>query len=409
MFGQLFKILPWRLVVTAAVGCWLGMEILTFKKVISQTAYQDEERLSASISFSSQPLATIQTVQEPVFYFTNQVRNGKFDQGLSFWQWRGKAQVVGAENEVLAAPEELMLKLSETDDANLRTDNCVWQTISNRQPLAILAFKYWLQTSESVSFFDQLALTVTINDQPVFGAAAHNSIAWQPAVINLRSFIQDPQLKIEICAGNDGDHWQASWAYLDDLRSDLIVMDRQQSILITPLIDQLMIEYQLANELVQKKISQPLLINLAVFPSANGRQIDLIIKESETAAGWEIPIWLDQQPPQITAIPGDFWQDGQVTNWWVGEVSDDLPFKQIPYFQFCPQFSSDPAPDWESSVCQFGSALNCYPLADFNNSGSSWCQLAVEAEMTPLPVNWFYRVQDASGQWSTAEPVSESE
>lgn len=172
--------------------------------------------------------------------------NPNFSEGLDFWEASGEVELYYEYDptDQGMSREKNFIKLGNSQDSGLLTDNYLEQTISNVEPLNGFYFWYNAISEDNLEGFDDSIFRVLVNEKVVYDvsrAKAYTNynaldgflqVTWHEIFINLSDF-QDQFLTIRFEAGNSGDSQKNSFAYLHSITTDQMILNSDNQLYIS--------------------------------------------------------------------------------------------------------------------------------------------------------------------------------
>jgi len=212
------------------------IQALNSSNQVLATTYPTSDNFTCTFTVDRSPSGIV-IYNSPGREVENRVVNGDFSEGLFGWTTTGQIKVVTDEIG------SQVMQLGTDGITNTMTDNSLSQEIDNSgHGLRSIGFWYKLFTYEDSKGFDQPSLKVSIDEkvvyelsnQEVFDATQLNMSTlyqsqWQYLSIDL-SQVQAEKFVLAISAGNSGDQHNSSWYYLDDVSTNVAIVNSKSKI-----------------------------------------------------------------------------------------------------------------------------------------------------------------------------------
>ncbi|MBD3279447.1 MAG: hypothetical protein GF390_01920 [Candidatus Pacebacteria bacterium] len=306
-FGQLFWV---TVFIALLVFCFLT-------RVAAFAKFQSSVTLTNNIIQVGQWQQPNQALTQPLlswwligpsqhYFLHNWLINSSFEQDLLGWQTTGQVQVVTPDQTSTAHPVPLvgqkMVQLSALNSNQSLLNNTLSQQLANDQPLYNLSFWYYLLSEEAALGFDEPAFIVQVNGQLVYQVWAQDLAkpGWQQVILNLTD-LDARQAQLQFAAGNTGDQLFAPVVYLDQITTNLAVLNNHNSLQLRTdecASCQLGYQYFIDGQSFDKQGFSPLELQLNGAVDDHQLQYWFVNDAGESQDSAWLTVWFDDQPPQ---------------------------------------------------------------------------------------------------------------
>lgn len=295
-----------KYVLVGGVTLLLLLVLLTF----SGANWQHIEQLIVSISFKTEfnhnILYSVSLINGSSQQEINQVfKNFDFNKNLSHWDYIGDVKR-------FCILEDCYVELGHSNSSNFIFENCLFQEINIENSPLFLGFLYQYFSLEKLPGFDLNAWIVLIDDQVVYVQPAEKLTQnedWQWRIISF-PHLSAGSYEFKICAGNSGDRYLASWVRFNQVSTNLVVINPQQSLKFDSAFNhQLIVEYQQDNQVITSNLAKELEISFE--QELDDEKILVTILEGEQPIkSSELNLFFqDLVPPSISDISAYYLAD----------------------------------------------------------------------------------------------------
>lgn len=275
----------------------------------SSASLSDLEQITSYISFNQNQVFNYfeekVVTQDRIFEIKETLLNPDFEEDFQHWDRVGLVNLLTAWQEINPWSGQKMIQLGDELNSGQLLDNCLEQTINQTQLLKNLGFRYQVITSEDLAGFDQPLFVVFVNDQPVFKKSANSeqqsNINWQLGLIDLSRF-DEQTLELKFCAGNSGDSLGSSFVLLDQVTTDLTVLNAHDQLLLSSVqIDHyLQAGYEVNSIHMSKTSDLNSDLSLSFSSTLDDHQIEIqVFNQNQTLVKLLLlPVLIDVFPPE---------------------------------------------------------------------------------------------------------------
>ncbi len=216
-------------------------EVYWHVKAIDEVGNESDWSAVGHFTIDNSSTASITVSGSPLKDIENRIQNGDFENDLSHWQ------ISGAVNQVSQAGVDFTPHLGngmvQVGNSSSNGASTLSQTIDNSgRGLRTLGLWYQLVTRETAPGFDEPAFQIRVNDKVVYqqyAQAATSEIAdqqrttgWKYLALDVADFVE-PTLRVEFSAGNTGDDQSASLVFLDQVTTNIAVVNQSAQFTVT--------------------------------------------------------------------------------------------------------------------------------------------------------------------------------